>query len=71
MQLVTDLEALFAEEYSKKSETRIRSVFGQYGVEAWKASLASPLQGLLAAVPGQPRTNPTMVRPQGSKNTLA
>ena len=70
-QLVTDLEALFAEEYSKKSETRIRSVFGQYGVEAWKASLASPLQGLLAAVPGQPRTNPTMVRPQGSKNTLA
>ena len=70
-QLATDLEALFTEEYSKKSETRIRSVFGQYGVEAWKASLASPLQGLLAAVPGQPRTNPTTVRPQGSKNTLA
>jgi ribosome-associated translation inhibitor RaiA len=70
-QLATDLEALFTEEYNKKSETRIRSVFGQYGVDAWKASMPSPLQGLLAAVPGQPLTNPTSVRPQGSKNTLA
>lgn len=70
-QLASDLEALFAEEYSKKSESRIRSVFGQYGVDAWKASMSSPLQGLLAAVPGQSRTNPTTVRPQGSKNTLA
>ncbi len=70
-QLATDLEALFAEEYSKKSETRIRSVFGQYGVDAWKASMPNPLQGLLATVPGQPLTNPTTVRPQGSKNTLA
>lgn len=69
--LATDLEALFTEEYSKKSEARIRSVFGQYGVDAWKASMPSALQGLLAAVPGQPRTNPTSVRPQGSKNTLA
>ena len=25
----------------------------------------------VAAVPGQPRTNPSTVRPQGSKNTLA
>lgn len=70
-QLATDLEALFTEEYSKKSETRIRSLFGQYGVDAWRASMPSPLQGLLAAVPGQPLTNPTSVRPQGSKNTLA
>lgn len=70
-QLATDLEALFTEEYNKKSETRIRSVFGQYGVDAWKASMPSALQGLLSAVPGQPRTNPTTVRPQGSKNTLA
>ncbi|WP_269533142.1 nucleotidyltransferase [Chitinimonas sp. BJYL2] len=70
-QLRTDLEALFTEEYSKKSEARIRSVFGQYGVDAWKASMPSPLQGLLAAVPGQQQANPTTVRPQGSKNTLA
>lgn len=70
-QLATDLEALFTEEYSKKSESRIRSVFGQYGVEAWKASMPNALQGLLAAVPGQPPSNPTTVRPQGSKNTLA
>jgi len=70
-QLATDLEALFNEEFSKKSENRIRSVFGQYGVDAWKASMPNALQGLLAAVPGQPRTNPTTVRPQGSKNTLA
>lgn len=70
-QLANDLEALFTEEYSKKSETRIRGVFGQYGVDAWKASLPGALQGLLAAVPGEPRSNPTTVRPQGSKNTLA
>lgn len=70
-QLASDLEALFTEEYSRKSEARIRGVFGQYGVDAWKGSLPSALQGLLAAVPGQPRTNPTTVRPQGSKNTLA
>lgn len=70
-QLSNDLEALFTEEYNKKSEARIRSVFGQYGVDAWKASMPSALQGLLAAVPGQPRSNPTTVRPQGSKNTLA
>lgn len=43
----------------------------QYGVDAWKASMPSALQGLLTAVPGQPRTNPNTVRPQGSKNTLA
>jgi hypothetical protein len=69
-QLAADLEALFTEEYNKRSEPRIRSVFGQYGVDAWRASTPA-LQGLLAAVPGQPRTNPTTVRPQGSKNTLA
>lgn len=71
-QLAADLEALFNDEFSKKNESRIRSVFGQYGVDAWKtASMPSALQGLLAAVPGQPRTNPSTVRPQGSKNTLA
>lgn len=70
-QLASDLEALFTEGYSKKSEARIRSVFGQYGVEAWKASLPSALQGLLAAIPGQAPANPMIVRPQGSKNTLA
>lgn len=70
-QLASDLEALFTEEYSKKSEARIRGVFGQYGVEAWKGAMPSALQGLLAVVPGQTRANPTTVRPQGSKNTLA
>lgn len=70
-QLASDLEALFTEDYSKKSEARIRGVFGQYGVEAWKGAMPSALQGLLAVVPGQTRANPTTVRPQGSKNTLA
>lgn len=69
-QLANDLEALLTEEYNKKSEPRIRSVFGQFGVDAWRASTPA-LEGLLAAVPGQPRTNPTTVRPHGSKNTLA
>lgn len=70
-QLASDLEALFTEEYSRKSEARIRSVFGEYGVNAWKTSLPSALQGLLAAIPGQVPANPTIARPQGSKNTLA
>ncbi len=45
-QLMTDLEALFSEEYSKRSENRVQNVFGQHGVNAWKTSVQSPaLQG--------------------------
>jgi hypothetical protein len=36
-----------------------------------RANMQSALQGLIAAVPDQPQTNPTSVRPQGSKNTIA
>ena len=36
-----------------------------------RVNMQSALQGLIAAVPDQPQTNPTSVRPQGSKNTIA
>lgn len=71
-QLLTDLEALFAEEYNKRSELRIQSIFGEQGVRAWKASLPSPaLGGLLAALPAQPKSNPTAPRQTGYRDSLA
>ncbi|OZI71685.1 nucleotidyltransferase domain-containing protein [Bordetella genomosp. 12] len=56
--LENDLEALFSEEYSKRSENRVQAIFGQQGVQAWKASQgAGPLAGLLSgvSVPSGPR----------------
>ncbi|WP_029048762.1 nucleotidyltransferase [Cupriavidus sp. amp6] len=74
-QLTGDLELLFNEDYDSKSEQRIRSVFGQHGVDSWKASRATPaagvLAGLRATAPAQPRSNPSSPMPVGSKNTLA
>lgn len=72
-QLMTDLEALFSEEYSKRSENRIQNVFGQLGVNAWKASVQSPaLQGLLAAAShAQPKSQPNVPRSSGYKDSLA
>lgn len=72
-QMTADLEALFAEDYDKRSEQRIKGVFGQFGVDAWKASLpkVDVLQGLLGAVPPHARTNPLAPPNVGSKNTLA
>lgn len=72
-QLVDDLEALFSEEYSKRSEGRVRAVFGEPGVRAWKDSQPKPaiLSGLLATAPSQPRTQPQAPRSSGSRDTLA
>ncbi len=49
--LTVDLEALLSENYSKRSEDRVRAIFGDQGVNAWKASQgASPLTGLLNGI---------------------
>ncbi|MGX9936620.1 nucleotidyltransferase domain-containing protein [Advenella kashmirensis] len=49
--LTVDLEALLSENYSKRSEDRVRAIFGDQGVNAWKASQnASPLTGLLIGI---------------------
>jgi hypothetical protein len=72
--LTGDLAALFGEDYNSRTEDRIRHVFGQAGVDAWKDSQPKPpgdiLKGLLASLPAQPR-NPSSPTPMGSKNTLA
>ncbi|MBL0121591.1 MAG: nucleotidyltransferase [Betaproteobacteria bacterium] len=73
-QLKDDLLALFTEDYNYRTENRIRSVFGQAGVDAWKQSLPKTpnvLDGLLATAPSSVRANPTKPTPVGSKNTLA
>ncbi|MES2948162.1 MAG: nucleotidyltransferase [Pseudomonadota bacterium] len=71
-QLMTDLEALFSEEYSKRSENRIHNVFGQHGVNAWKASIPSGvLAGLLSSMPAQPKSQPDGPRWTGYKDSLA
>lgn len=72
--LTADLAALFGEDYNARTEARLRKVFGQAGVDAWKASIPASkpdvLKGLLATLPAQPR-NPSAPNPVGSKNTLA
>lgn len=72
-QLVDDLEALFSQEYSKRSEGRVRAIFGEPGVRAWKDSQpkSAILSGLLATAPSQPRTQPQAPRSSGSRDTLA
>jgi hypothetical protein len=72
-QLMDDLEALFAEQYSKRSEDRVRSVFGELGVKAWKGSLPQGvLSGLLATVPsGAAKSQPQAPRVSGYKDSLA
>jgi hypothetical protein len=70
--LTEDLGALFSEEYSKRTENRIRGVFGEYGVQAWKASLPQGvLVGLLSTAPNQSNTQPQSARPSGYRNSLA
>jgi hypothetical protein len=70
--LTADLEALFSEEYSKRSENRIRGVFGEHGVRAWKDSLPQGvLGGLLATAPTQSKSQPHAPRPSGYRNSLA
>jgi len=73
-QLVTDLESMFSEEYSKRTEGRIRAVFGEPGFQAWKDSQPSAvaiLSSLLATAPSQPRAQPQAPRSSGSRDTLA
>lgn len=71
-QLSADLEALFTEEYSKRTEKRIRAVFGEQGVRAWKESLPQNiLGGLLASAPIHSKTQPQAPRPAGYRDSLA
>lgn len=70
--LERDLEALFSEEYSKRSENRVHAVFGDHGVSAWKGSQGSAiLGGLLSTAPGVAGTQPAAPRSAASRNTLA
>lgn len=66
-QLMDDLEALFSEEYSKRSENRIRGVFGEHGVKAWKDSLPQGVLGGLLATAQKPQAP----RPAGYRDSLA
>ncbi|MGF6572508.1 hypothetical protein SAMN05443245_4676 [Paraburkholderia fungorum] len=75
-QLKSDLKALFADSYSRSGEAQIRKVFGEDGVQAWKASFAPAPSGLLNSLirsgPGGERRDPVVPVPSGSKkNTLA
>jgi hypothetical protein len=76
-QLQIHLESLLTDEYSSSTEAKLRSVFGQDGVDAWCDSIGRPkgtsplLKSLAVAVPAR-GTNPTTVTPIGRKtNTLA
>lgn len=72
-QLVSDLEALFSDEVSKKDEGRIKRIFGEHGVQAWKNGLTASglMGGLLKTLPAEPRSNPLNPVPVGSRNQLA
>ncbi|AOI60677.1 nucleotidyltransferase [Burkholderia diffusa] len=75
-QLQADLAALFSDSYSRSNEERVRKIFGQHGVDAWKASIAPAATGLLnslmKSVPGGERREPVTPVPSGSKkDTLA
>lgn len=73
--LEEDLEALLVGDIKSADETRIRSLFGNDGAEAWKERLKHEseelshgiLAGLLAA---DPTRNPGAVVQSGSKGTL-
>lgn len=70
--LERDLEALFSEEYSKRSENRVRAVFGDFGVKAWQDSQGSGiLASLLATAPTTVGSQPAAPRATASRNTLA
>lgn len=70
--LENDLEALLHQSRRTPSEDKIRSVFGQAGVEAWKASRpAAVLDGIIATAPSGSRSNPDRPLPSGSTNTAA
>lgn len=71
-----DLYALFVEGYSKRSEGKLRAVFGERGIEAWKALQAPPqpsgvLAGLMSTAPSGATSLPQRVRSTGERDTLA
>ena len=67
--LVADLDALFSDEVRRADETKIRNIFGQAGVDAWKASQPRP-QGVFGGLLLNPSAgNPTRPASTGSRNT--
>jgi hypothetical protein len=76
-QLEDDLEMLLTDEYSRSTEDKLRSVFGQAGADAWRASLGAvnqlePLLKSLVASSGVTRMNPRDITPVSRKtSTLA
>ena len=76
-QLEKDLEMLLTAGYSRATEDKLRSVFGQAGADAWRLSLAEedklePLLKSLVASSGLALRNPREITPVGKKtNTLA
>lgn len=73
-QLEQDLEALLADEYSASTERKLRSVFGQAGVDAWRKSVgATSSSGLLNSLlaGSGPLSNPKVATPVGRKDSLA
>jgi hypothetical protein len=78
--LTQDLEALFSVGQSKAAEERVRAIFGETGVRAWKGSqeAATPaigapaiLAGLKASSPSSASGQPQQPRKTGSRDTLA
>ena len=70
-QLVSDLEALFAESHDRQTEAQIKNVFGQVGVDSWKAGLstAKPINNLLETLSATKGANPKSPVPSGKHHT--
>jgi hypothetical protein len=67
-----DLESMFSEDAGKSSEGRIRSVFGEDGVVAWKSmqpSNGTMFPSLLAAAPAS--VMPTSAHSRAARTTLS
>lgn len=71
LQLVSDLEALFAESQASQTETPIKNVFGQVGVDSWKAGLSStqPINKLLETLSATQGAYPKSPVPSGQHQT--
>lgn len=67
--LVADLEALFSDEFSHADEAKIRNIFGQAGVDAWRASQPKPASVFGGLLANPPAGNPTRPASTGSRNT--
>lgn len=71
--LIRSVELLFEGDETPDNKEKLRSAFGQTGVDAFEEARRKEgfLGGLLATAPGMPRTNPTGPVPSGKSNTLA